>query len=48
MVYIIYLTESAIGHVYTELEHVLQFLKRGKRHHRIEVWRNGEKRAEHV
>jgi hypothetical protein len=47
MVYVIFLTESTIGHIFTELDHVLGFIKTGKRHHRIEMWNKGQKRAMH-
>lgn len=47
MVYVIFLTESAIGHVYTELEHVLAFIKSNAPHHKIEVWNKGQRRASH-
>lgn len=48
MVYVIFLTESTIGHIFTELEHVLGFIKTNNRHHRIEMWSNGVKRGVHV
>jgi hypothetical protein len=47
MVFIIYVTETAIGHVFTELGHVLDYLKSGKRCRRIEMWNKGVRRAEH-
>jgi len=47
MVFIVYITETTVGHVFTELAHVLDYLKAGKRHHRIELWNKGEKRATH-
>jgi hypothetical protein len=47
MVFIVYITESTVGHVFTELGHVLDYLNSGKRHHRIEMWNKGVRRAEH-
>jgi len=47
MVFIIYVTETAIVHVFTELGHVLDYLKSGNRHHHIEMWNKGVRRAEH-
>lgn len=47
MVFVVYITATAVGHVFTELNHVLEFLKSGVPHHRVEVWSNNRKRAEH-
>lgn len=47
MVYVIFMSDTVIGRVYTELEHVLAFIKSNAPHHKIEVWRNGERRGLH-
>ena len=38
MIYIVFTTEAAIGHVFGELQHALEFIGRGIKWHRIEVW----------
>jgi hypothetical protein len=38
MIYIVFTTEAAIGHVFGELQHALEFIGKGIRWHRIEVW----------
>lgn len=38
MIFIVWATESTIGHVFTELEQVLAHLKAGVRYHRVELW----------
>lgn len=48
MVYVIFLSDTVIARVYTELGHVLAFIKSGERHHKIEVWNNGERRGGHL
>lgn len=48
MVFIVYLTETTVGHVFTELEHLIEFIKAGTRHHRVEIWNKGVRKALHI
>ena len=47
MVFIVYITESMIGHVFTELHQVLDYIKSNKPRARIEVWNKGDRRGAH-
>jgi hypothetical protein len=47
MVFIVYITDSIVGHVFTELGHVLDYIKSGRPHTRIEVWNKGVRRGLH-
>lgn len=48
MIYIVFVTESVIGHVFHELEDLLGYMKSKKRHHRIEVWNKGKLSGLHI
>lgn len=47
MVFIVWATENAIGHVFTELEQVLAHIKTGARYHRVELWNKNRLRGMH-
>lgn len=48
MVFIVWATESKISHVFTELEHVLEHITSGSRHHRVEIWNKDKLKGLHV
>jgi hypothetical protein len=47
MVFIVWVTEHRIGHVFTELSQMLEHLKIGARHQRIEIWNKSQLRGVH-
>lgn len=47
MVFIVWATENAIEHVFTELQHVLDYIKTGARYDRVEVWNKNRLRGLH-
>lgn len=44
MIYIVFTTEACIGHVFSELQHALDFISKGIKWHRLEVWNKDKNR----
>ncbi len=48
MVFVVFTGQDQIGHVFHELEQVLQFIRAANRWHRIELWNKGKLKGLHL